>query len=52
MIPRDARWVEPDTVVEVRFTMWTADGVLRNPVYLGIRDDVDPAAVVREPTGG
>ena len=31
---------------------WTADGVLRNPVYLGIRDDVDPAEVVREPTGG
>ena len=32
-------WVEPTLVAEVRFTQWTPGGVLRNPVYLGIRDD-------------
>ncbi|HZP27825.1 MAG TPA: non-homologous end-joining DNA ligase [Acidimicrobiia bacterium] len=51
-VRRVARWVEPELVVEVRFTMWTTDDVLRNPVYLGERDDKDPAEVVREPTPG
>jgi bifunctional non-homologous end joining protein LigD len=47
-VRRIAQWVEPELVVEVRFTMWTSDDVLRNPVYLGERDDKDPADVVRE----
>jgi len=41
-------WVEPEVVVEVRFTEWTTDGVMRQPVFLGIRDDKDAADVVRE----
>ena len=41
-------WVEPDVVVEVRFTEWTTDGVLRQPVFVGLRTDKDPADVVRE----
>jgi len=41
-------WVEPDVVVEVKFTEWTADGVLRQPVFLGLRTDKDPRDVVRE----
>jgi bifunctional non-homologous end joining protein LigD len=49
-VRRIARWVEPDVVIEVRFTMWTTDDVLRNPVYLGERDDKPAANVVREPT--
>jgi bifunctional non-homologous end joining protein LigD len=51
-VRRVAHWVEPELVVEVRFTMWTSDDVLRNPVYLGERDDKDPADVVREPSPG
>ncbi len=47
----DARFVAPEVVVEVRFTEWTADGRLRHPVYLGMRDDRDPAEVTREPRG-
>lgn len=43
-------WVQPETVVEVRFTEWTAAGLLRQPSYLGTLDDHDPAAVVREAT--
>jgi bifunctional non-homologous end joining protein LigD len=41
-------WVEPDVVAEVEFTEWTSDGVLRQPVFLALRDDKDPAEVTRE----
>jgi bifunctional non-homologous end joining protein LigD len=41
-------WVRPALVVEVQFGEWTADGILRHPVFLGVRDDVDPAKVRRE----
>jgi bifunctional non-homologous end joining protein LigD len=36
-----AHWVEPKVVVEVKFAEWTADGKLRQPIFLGIRDDKD-----------
>src|SRR3970040_3208576 len=32
-------WVEPKYVVEVRFTEWTHEGVLRHPAFLRERDD-------------
>ena len=41
-------WVEPSLVVEVKFTRWTADQVLRHPVYLGVRADTRPRDVRRE----
>ncbi len=43
-----AHWVRPELVAEVKFTEWTADGKLRHPVYLGLRDDKRPEDVVRE----
>lgn len=43
-----AHWVEPRIVVEVKFSEWTADGKLRQPIYLGTRDDKDPYEVGRE----
>ena len=45
---RDATFVDPEIVVEVKFTEWTPDGVLRHPSYLGLREDKDPQDVVRE----
>jgi bifunctional non-homologous end joining protein LigD len=42
-------WVKPRLVAEVKFTEWTADGKLRHPTYLGLRDDIDPTTVIREP---
>jgi bifunctional non-homologous end joining protein LigD len=42
-------WVEPDVVAEVEFSEWTDDGVLRQPVFLGLRADKDPADVTRDP---
>ncbi|HEU4643757.1 MAG TPA: DNA ligase D [Gemmatimonadaceae bacterium] len=44
-----AHWVRPEVVVEVKFNEWTADGKLRQPIYLGTRDDKDPREVGREP---
>ena len=40
-------WVEPEVVVEVKFQNWTDDGSLRAPVFLRMRDDVDPKRVRR-----
>jgi bifunctional non-homologous end joining protein LigD len=40
-------WVEPSLVAEVRFQGWTDDGHLRAPVFLRLRDDVDPKEVKR-----
>ncbi len=41
-------WIKPALVAEVRFGDWTNDGHLRHPVFLGLRDDVVPAAIARE----
>jgi bifunctional non-homologous end joining protein LigD len=41
-------WVKPKLVCEVKFAEWTSDGMLRQPVFLGIRVDKSPKQVVRE----
>ncbi|MGE5321141.1 MAG: non-homologous end-joining DNA ligase, partial [Hyphomicrobiaceae bacterium] len=38
-------WLRPAAVAEVKFAEWTPDGYLRAPVFLRLRDDVDPNAV-------
>ena len=43
-----AHWVKPDLVVELRFTEWTSDSLLRQPVYLGMRTDKRARDVRRE----
>ncbi len=43
-----AHWVKPAIVVEIKFNEWTTDGKLRQPVFLGVRDDKSPTDVVRE----
>jgi bifunctional non-homologous end joining protein LigD len=45
---RAAVWVEPRVVVDVIFERWTKAGRMRAPAYRGLRDDKDPADVVRE----
>jgi bifunctional non-homologous end joining protein LigD len=45
---RNTVWVEPQLVAEVAFDRWTREGRMRAPVYHGLRDDKDPADVVRE----
>jgi bifunctional non-homologous end joining protein LigD len=49
-LPRGAAtWVRPELVAQAAFAEWTEGGHLRHPVYLGLRDDKQPADVVREP---
>jgi bifunctional non-homologous end joining protein LigD len=40
-----AHWVRPELVAEVQFAEWTTEGYLRQPVYLGLRDDLVPSAL-------
>ena len=37
-----ATWVEPELVARIKFTEWTSDHRLRAPVFLDLRDDVEP----------
>jgi bifunctional non-homologous end joining protein LigD len=45
-------WVEPRLVCQVRFAEWTRDNHLRQPAFLGLREDKDPREVVREKPSG
>jgi bifunctional non-homologous end joining protein LigD len=45
---KDAHWVRPSLVGEVRFGEWTRDGRLRHPVWRGLRDDKSAGDVVPE----
>jgi DNA ligase D-like protein (predicted ligase) len=48
-LPRSGvHWVQPRLVAEVGFSEWTTTGELRHPRFQGLRDDKDPADVVRE----
>ena len=40
-------WLRPESVAEVKFAEWTPDGYLRAPVFLRLREDVDPQSVRR-----
>jgi len=41
-------WVTPKFVAQIKFAEWTRDGKLRQPVFLGLREDKSPKEVVRE----
>ncbi|MEY2576772.1 MAG: bifunctional non-ous end joining protein LigD [Verrucomicrobiota bacterium] len=45
---RKIEWVNPVLVCQVKFAEWTRDGKLRQPVFLGLREDKKPKDVVRE----
>ncbi len=42
-------WVRPELVCQVKFSEWTDEHLLRHPVYLGLRDDIDPKTIKIEP---
>ncbi|MFY0407627.1 non-homologous end-joining DNA ligase [Solicola sp. PLA-1-18] len=46
---RTAQWVLPELVAQVAFAEWTTAGRLRHPSFKGLRTDVAPADVRREP---
>jgi DNA ligase D-like protein (predicted ligase) len=47
-IPRGTHWTRPELVAQIGFAEWTSDGRLRQPRFLGLRDDKRPEEVVRE----
>ena len=36
------QWVKPKIVAEVKFSEWTADEKMRQPIFLGLREDKKP----------
>jgi DNA ligase D-like protein (predicted ligase) len=47
-IPRGTHWTRPELVAQIGFAEWTREGRLRQPRFLGLRDDKPSAEVVRE----
>lgn len=45
---RDVRWVRPERVAEVAFAQWTREGIVRQAVFQGLRDDKPARGIVRE----
>lgn len=45
---RRCSWLEPRLVCQIRFAEWTRDNHLRQPAFLGLREDKEPKEVVRE----
>ena len=45
---RDANWVKPALLAQVRFATWTADDLVRQASYLGLREDKLAADVRHE----
>ena len=43
-----ATWVKPELVCEIGLTGWTADGIMRHPVFLRLREDKPAREVLRE----
>jgi DNA ligase D-like protein (predicted ligase) len=50
-VPRGTHWTRPELVAQIGFAEWTNDGRLRQPRFLGLRDDKRPADVIRERPG-
>jgi len=48
---KSCTWLDPRLVCQVRFAEWTRDHQLRQPSFLGLREDKKPQDVVREKAG-
>ena len=48
-VMKRCQWVEPVLVAQIKFTEWTLDNQLRQPVFLALRADKQAKDVVREP---
>jgi bifunctional non-homologous end joining protein LigD len=45
---KKCHWIEPEMVCQIKFSEWTRDEKLRQPVFLGLREDKNADEVVRE----
>ncbi len=46
---RTPHWVQPKLVCEVKFSEWTKSGLMRHPIYKGLRLDKDLEEVAPQP---
>ena len=42
---RPTTWLDPEVVVEVTYSDWTPDGMLRAPVFERVRDDIEARTI-------
>lgn len=47
-VMRTVTWLRPKLVAQIKFAEWTHEGLLRQPVFLGLRKDKAANAVKRE----
>ena len=47
-----ANWIKPELVAEIKFTEFTKDNILRQPSFVGLREDKEPKLVVMEQENG
>ena len=47
-LPQPITWTRPELVATVKYLEWTSEGRLRAPVFVGLRNDIDPRECVRE----
>ncbi len=45
---RETTWVKPVLVVEIKYSDWTEDKIMRAPIFLGFREDKNPQDCVIE----
>lgn len=45
---KQTHWVKPQLVAQIEFSEWTADGRLRHPSYVGLREDKPASQVKRD----
>jgi len=46
-LPQEVQWVRPELVCTVKFLEWTNNGRVLAPVFVGLRDDIDPRECTR-----
>jgi bifunctional non-homologous end joining protein LigD len=47
-VMKRCHWRKPVLVTQVKFTEWTRDDQLRQPVFVGLRSDKRPDEIVRK----
>lgn len=47
-VMKKCHWIKPELVAQIKFAEWTRDGRLRQPVFLGLREDKEARSVIRE----
>lgn len=47
-MPPGTTWINPEVVCNIKFTEKTSGGIIRHPVFLGVRKDKEPGEVAPE----